>query len=454
MLAPDAPRNVRRLVVAHAVSRAGGTAAFFVGLWGLSAYELGATPGQLALLTAGIGATALVGSAVSGVLVDRVGPKRVLVGGEALFVPAILLLTTADSMVELTVTAIPAWFLLAFVQNALASMPPFLTDDPRTLERVNGAVEVGGNVAFVAGPALGAFVAGLVSIDAIFVVDAATSLVAVALVARLAVRPVAGRAGAGSGVAEFVDGFRYAFGHPPVRFVLLIGTVTFLSFGAFTALEPLFFRDVVGAPVETLGWVNTVFGAGLVAGAAVVGRAAGRLLTMRALAVLTAAGGLGAVGYTSTGDLRVILVAAVGWGTVLGVLLPLLRTLLQLHTREGYVGRVMGAFGVQHQVGEMLPLAVLPAVAAALGVQPTLVATGVLLVVLAVAAFPRARALDLRLAAPEGALDLDLGDDALRVRTGLPVAEGVAPFGVGDGLPVVTEDRPALEGGPAAAVDL
>ena len=43
-------RDLMRVAAARFISRAGGEAAFFVGVWGKAAYEFAATPAQLALL--------------------------------------------------------------------------------------------------------------------------------------------------------------------------------------------------------------------------------------------------------------------------------------------------------------------------------------------------------------------------------------------------------------------
>ena len=74
-------RNVARVVAARFISRAGGEAGFFVGVWAKAAYDLDATPTQLALMMLTIGLASMAGSAVSGVLVDRYDPKRVLIAG-------------------------------------------------------------------------------------------------------------------------------------------------------------------------------------------------------------------------------------------------------------------------------------------------------------------------------------------------------------------------------------
>jgi MFS transporter, DHA3 family, macrolide efflux protein len=396
----------RRLIAARFVSRVGGEAGFFVGVWGTAAFALGATPSSLALLMAALAVASMIGSAVAGVAVDRVDPKRVLIVGEVLFVPLILTLTTVDSMPELTLRAPLAWLAGSLVLTAVTSMPPHLSQDERQVERTNTVMEAAGTIAFVLGPALGALIVRWSGLPMVFVVDAATSVVAVALIAPLRLRPVAHRERR-SGVAELREGFAYAWQSRPIRLLLVLGSLTWLSFGTFAALEPLFYRDVLGTGPEALGYVNSVFGAGLFLGAFLLDRAAGRLTNVRTVTWLTAACGIGAVVYVGTDRLAVVVVGAVVWGTLLGALMPLLRTLMHLHATEGYVGRVMGTFNVAHGAGEIVPLAVAPALAGALGVQPVLIGVGIVLVVLAPLALPAATRLDrARAVAPPTGRDL------------------------------------------------
>ena len=73
-----ADRDVRRVVLARFISRSGGEAAFFVGIWGKAAFELDATAAGVASIMAALGVASLIGSAIAGVLVDRFDPRRVL----------------------------------------------------------------------------------------------------------------------------------------------------------------------------------------------------------------------------------------------------------------------------------------------------------------------------------------------------------------------------------------
>jgi DHA3 family macrolide efflux protein-like MFS transporter len=374
-------RNTRRVVGARFISRAGGEAAFFVGIWGKAAYEFDATPSQQALLMASLGVFSLVGSALAGVLIDRFDPRRVLMASELIFVPATLALILPTDIAEMTIAVVFASIPTAAVMTAVASLPPFLSDDSAQLQRMNAAVEAGGSAAFVAGPALGALIVHLWSLDWIFVFDAATSIVAVAMIAGVVLQQE--HRGSGNrlpALKEMREGFSYAWTSPPLRLYLGIFAALWLSFGAFGALEPLFYRDVLGTGPEALGWVNTAFGLGVVAGSALLSRLPPRYVCARVALLGAVASGIGAIVYTGTADLRIVVAGAIYWGIVLGVMFPMVRTLIQLDTPDHLVGRIMGTTNVSSQIGELLPLTFVPPLAASFGIQPVLVGSGVVLV--------------------------------------------------------------------------
>lgn len=386
-------RNAWRVIVARLVSHTGGMAGFFVGIWGTAAYTLDATAGQLALLMGSLSVASMLGAAVAGVLVDRFDPRRVLLLSELAFVPAILTLMDVGSMAEMTVRAPLVWLVGSLALTSITAFPPFLSTDEDTVARTNTLMEAAGTIAFVLGPAVGSLTLLVADIAAVFVVDAVTSAVAAALLLRVTVREVPSEERR-SGLAELVAGFRYAYGSRPIVLLLALGSLSWLSFGAFGALEPIFYRDVLGTGPEALGYLNSIFGVGLFLGAFTLDRNVRRATNLRTVVVLTALSGVGCLVYIGTTSLVVVGVGAVLWGALLGGVTPLLRTLTHLHTRAGYVGRVTSVFNVHHSLGELLPLAVAPALAAAVGVQPVLVATAVMLLLGAPLFWRWARRLD------------------------------------------------------------
>ncbi|HJQ75904.1 MAG TPA: MFS transporter [Acidimicrobiia bacterium] len=387
-------RNARRVVLARLISRIGGEAAFFVGIWGKAAFDLDATPAQLAVVMAALGAASLIGASVAGVLVDRFDPRRVVMVGEVIFVPTAIAMIFADTIPTLAIATFALGLVGTPVYTAIASFAPFLTDDEDHLARVNSWIEGASWTAFVIGPAIGALLAGSIGLDAIFVVDAATSLIGAALLIPVKLRDVSGTKTRSGGFSELKEGFAFAYGHPRLRFYIWLGSSVWLLFGIFSSLEPIFYRDILGVEVETLGWVNSIFGLGLVAGTLLVGRLPSRFRTAATLTFLVGANALGVLAYVGTDVLAVVTVAAPFWGVIIGMMAPLHRTMLQINTPDNFVGRIMGVNHIHSEVGHLLPLAIAPGIAAVVGVQETLLMSGGIVAVVAIAFAGPARRLD------------------------------------------------------------
>ncbi len=389
-------RNALRVALARFISRSGAEAAFFVGIWGKAAYEFDGTPTQIALVIASLGISGLVGSAIAGTLVDRYDPRRVLVVAEVLFVPAALALVWADSLSMLVVLSIFLGLLTAPINTAMVSFPPFLTERPDRLAKMNALVETSGMAALISGTAIGGALAKWVSIDAIFVFDAITSLVALAViygVKMLHDHPAVARAERNS-MRELREGIRFAFGHHRLRFYLLAGASVWTMFGLFSALEPLFFRDILGEPPETIGFVNTIFGIGLVGGTWLVTRLPAGFRSARTVLVLVASNGLGAILYVGTDRLPIVITGGFVWAVFIGLFIPIVRTMLHLNSPREMVGRVMGVSLMLGELGKLAPLTVAPLLAAAFGIQQSLAGGGLVLGIAAVLFWRVAKHLD------------------------------------------------------------
>jgi DHA3 family macrolide efflux protein-like MFS transporter len=387
-------RNVRAVVLARLISRIGGEAAFFVGIWGKAAYELEATPGQLATVMAALGVASLIGASVAGVLVDRFDPRRVVMWGELAFVPAALSLIWADTIPSLAIATFVLGLVGTPVFTAISSFGPFLTDDEDRLSKINSWIEGASWTAFVLGPAAGALLAGSLGIDAIFALDAVTSVVGAALLWPVSLRHLARDDAHVGGWTELKDGFRIAYGNPRLRFYIWLGSSVWLLFGVFSALEPLFYRDILGVEVEALGWVNSIFGIGLVGGTLIAGRLPERFRSATWLTFLVGMNAVGVLAYVGTDMIAVVVVAAPFWGLIIGQMAPLHRTMVQINSPEQAVGRIMGVSHIHSEVGHLLPLAFAPAVAAVLGVQQTLLLSGSIVAVVALSFAIPARKLD------------------------------------------------------------
>ena len=386
-----------RVVAARLISRTGSEAAFFVGIWGKLAYELEGDAADIAFVLGTAGVTALIGSAVAGTLVDRFGPKRVLITAEILFVPSVLSALLVDTVPQFALvvglfalTSAPAF-------TAIASLPPFLTTDQHRLGRMNALIEGAGMAALITGSAAGAALVALFSLDSIFILDAVTSVIAVAMLVTLPLvtEDVDTERMKGSGWSELRAGVAYSWNDLRLRFYLGMGASVWLIFGLFTALEPLFFRDVLGVGPEMIGWVNTLLGLGLVGGTLLAGRFADRLQSARSVVVLLALNGLGTLIYAGTTSLVVVAAGGAVWGLVIGLFAPAVRTMLHINSPKPMVGRVMGTSQALGEIAKLGPLVAAPALATLFGVQQTLAASGIVLVAIGVISWRTGRRLDL-----------------------------------------------------------
>jgi len=389
-----ADRHVRRVVLARFISRVGGEAAFFVGIWGKAAFDLDATAGGVAAVMAALGGASLLGSAAAGVLVDRFDPRRVLIVGEVLFIPAAIGMAFVETLPSLVVATFILGLVGAPVFTAISAFGPYLTADPERLGRINGMIEGASWAAFVVGPAMGAIIAGSIGLDGIFVLDAATSAVAALVVIPVSVRHLAKTREKNEGVKELREGFSYAYRNHRLRFYIWLGSSVWVLFGTFSALEPLFYRDILGVEPETLGWVNSIFGLGLVTGTWIASRLPARYRTARVLVLIVGLNSVGVLAYVGTEQLRIVVMAGVFWGLLIGIGAPLLRTLIQLNTADEMMGRITGVTQVHSEVGHLLPLAIAPVLAGAFGVQRTLIYAGIAIAISSLVFLPTASRLD------------------------------------------------------------
>lgn len=384
---------IARVTAARFIARLGGEAAFFIGVWGLAAYTFEATAAQIAVLMAVLAITSMVGASVSGVLVDRFGPRAVLVGAQVFYVPIAIAITFVGTFPLLVGACALLGLATAPIMTATGSFAPYLSSGSgEGIDRINALIEGAGALSFILGPALGALVADAFSIQAVFYVDAALTTTGALIVLPVSTPPVATeRHGA---TREIVEGLRVSYGLRSVRYYVLMGTLMWFSFGAFSALEPLFYRDVVKTGIETIGYMNSLFGLGIAVGAWLLTRLPARVTSARGLALGAALMGACATLYVGTSRLAVIAIGALVWGLVIGAVEPLLRTLLQTDAPEQYVGRVMGTAQFHRSAGEVVPLALAPGLAAVFGVQPVMIAGASLAAIVALLTFPHAASVD------------------------------------------------------------
>jgi MFS family permease len=199
------------------------------------------------------------------------------------------------------------------------------------------------NAARLIGPALGGLLIGLVGEGPVFVINAASYggvLWALALL-RLpgeATRP------AGSVLRSVIEGFRYAFGSPPIRDLLVLLSLVSLIGIPYVVLFPVFATDVLEGDARTLGLLTSCAGAGSLLGAMTLASRS----TVRGLGKVIARGtgafGLSLIAFALSRAPLLSCVLLVVCGFSMIVVSASINTVLQTIVREEMRGRIMSLY--------------------------------------------------------------------------------------------------------------
>lgn len=412
--------NLRRIQLAFAGSAIGDWAyATAVTVW---AYGVGG-PHAIGIWVGIRLALIAITAPLTSTLADRFPRKRVMVVSDL----ARVVLVTASAVCLFLETSPAPIFVLATL-TALFSTPfmiaqramlPSLADRPEELTAANGTASTIDSLAFFIGPAIGALMLGVTTVQVVFLLNVATFAWSLLLVSGVNVvaraDAIAGqtieedgdREGTGpveaptSGfLSETMAGFRTIIGDRGLLVVVVAVCMQTVVAGASAVFMVVMMVEIVGTGPEGVGFLESVLGVGSVVGGFVaISRAArhrlgGDLLTG---VVMWAAPLLLVTAWPSP----VVVFVAVA---LLGVANPLVDvntdTILQRLAPDQVLGRVFGALESACVATMALGAFAMPFLIEWLGLRWALAAVAVPVAVVALAGLPTMRALDARLRPP------------------------------------------------------
>jgi MFS family permease len=205
---------------------------------------------------------------------------------------------------------------------------------------VNGARLAG---PFMAGLAVAAFGEGIC-----FVLNALSFLAIVAALLAMSIPPRGAtvRTLALKGLAE---GYRYAFGFPPIRYALIVLGLVSLTGMSFQVLMPVFAKGVLHGGPSTLGFLLAASGVGAIASATALAsrkRVAG---IERFIVLGSAVFGFGLAAFSFSRHVGLSLAAMVFTGFGMMTALTSCNTMLQTVVEEDKRGRVMSFYAMAFQ---------------------------------------------------------------------------------------------------------
>ncbi|MFC1402868.1 MULTISPECIES: MFS transporter [Streptacidiphilus] len=320
-----------------------------------------------------VGAAALVVGPLAGVFVDRWDRKRTMLRTEVVRGTAVGVLAVLSF---LPVSALPvgAWlgliYALVFLVNATGQFfnPARLAVIGEVVEgdadraRAAGLGQATMATASLIGPPLAApllFTAGFQWALLLNALSYAFSWAAVRSV-RVPAHPQPARDGAEHPDlrGEFVSGLRFFAGNRVLVVILAVAAIVACGAGAINSLDIFFVTENLHANPHIYGFMETVFGVGLIVGAVGAGAVVKRFGARNTLWFALALTGLVLVGYARQSQLWAGMLVIGLVGVPLAMVNTAVSPLVLAATPQEYLGRVMAVINPAIQLASMLSVVV------------------------------------------------------------------------------------------------
>lgn len=401
------------LVAAGFFNQLGFQSVYFVGIIGCATYALGLGAAGVSALVFALNVVLLVGYSLAGALIDRMGPKPVLLASSlAPLAAAALTLALPMSFLVLLACALVMGLAGAAASTAVETYPRYLTASEPELVRMNSLNSTATFASVIVGPLAAGAVADAFSTALVFSLLLATAPAAALCACAMpagSCHAEKGNSAETDGAAENRDpaervapsllsqlasGARTIIASPALLMLFAIGFLGNLGFGAFDSLESLFYRDVLQVGAEWMGWLTAIVGVGATLGSVAAGRLRVQRVTMPLLCALLVLEGLGAVLYVGTPLVACACAGQLVLGVANGAIMPVRVTLTQRSCGIERLGSVSALMRVALSSAGTLPLLAAPFLANAFGVQPVLVVASASVAVAGAALLAASRRVD------------------------------------------------------------
>jgi len=193
---------------------------------------------------------------------------------------------------------------------------------------------------------------------------------------------------------EALEGWNLIRQSRSLRYYLMITIGMIFGFGAFDALEPIYFQQILQVDISMMGWINAIGGIGLIVGVVLLAIFPLRWINARTLIALSVICGIGAIAYIATVNLWWVAAGQLILGFAFGVFDPLMRTMVQADSPLKAVGRVLGTINMITIGLILIPLVLAPWLSDVLGVQQVLIVAGALPIVFGLLLYPSGSRVD------------------------------------------------------------
>jgi MFS family permease len=288
-------------------------------------------------------------SPFAGALIDRWNRHRILVGTQSLamiqaFILALLTLTGTIAIWHIIILALFLGFVNAF---DMPTRQAFVVEMVETGEDLGNAIALNSflfNGARLVGPSIGGILISLLGEGMCFLLNGISfiAVIAALLAMKMTKREIRSKS---SHVLQGVkEGFTYAFGFPPIRFLLLLLGLVSLTGMPYTVLMPVFAKNILRGGPHTLGFLLGASGVGALVGAIYLASRKSVLGLGRLITIALNIFGIGLIAFSisRTLSLSLLFLGFTGFGMM--VQMASTNTVLQTIVEEDKRGRVMSLY--------------------------------------------------------------------------------------------------------------
>lgn len=291
-------------------------------------------------------------SPLVGVLADRLDRRVILVASDLARAVLILAAVFTRDLVGLYVLVFLMGLARTFFNPTIRAAFPSVVGEG-DLTRANALISGTFSVSYAVGPALGGLLVAATSVNAAFVLDAATYLISAAFLYLIPLPAPQTEEGAGF-FEELRAGLSYLAGARIPLGIVIGAFLTILTVNATVPAEVFLAKYVFDAGDAGYGLLVSVWGGGMVLGSALIGVLSDKIALMPVYFLGIFVGALALAGTGLAPNFALALVALAVAGASNGIDNVTTDTILQKRVPEAFLGRVFAVRFLTYSVGEAL----------------------------------------------------------------------------------------------------
>ena len=288
-------------------------------------------------------------SPFGGILVDRWNRHRILITTQ------ILAMIQSLALAALALSGVmQIWHIivLSLFQGLITAVDSparqaFVLEIIERKEDLGNAIALNSSIfngARLVGPAFAGLLIASVGAGVCFLIDGLSYIAVIAGLLAMKLKPRMIAKQTTNIWQRLIEGFRYAFGFPPIRAILLLLALFSFMGMPYTVLIPIFAKNVLHGSAETLGFLMAAVGVGALVGGVYLSSRSSVIGLGKVIALAPAIFGTGLVIFSQSRILwlSLLMMLLVGFGGILQIASS--NTLLQTIVEDDKRGRLMSLY--------------------------------------------------------------------------------------------------------------